>query len=380
MNSSTLGEEVYRSLGVRPAIAACGATTARGGSKLRAEVMEAMNAAAGVMVDMDELNRRAGEVLAQHTGAQAGLVCSGSAGGLVLQAAAVIAGADPASMAQLPDTEGMRNELIIQRAHRFPYDQCYRAVGARFVEIGDGRRTHPWQLEAAFSERTAAVVYLFSPCITRNALPLAHVCEVAHAHGVPVLVNAASFLPPRANLRRFTAAGADMVVFSGGKHVRGPQGTGILVGRTALIDAAHANASPHQFFARGMKVAKEEIVGLVKALELFVAEDEVAETQRYRAMCERVVEALAGFPELEPRVAHDELDYLTPHTVIRFDRGWRGRDRNEVRDALAAGDPPIFVHDIFYPWELAVDPFNLDERELDIVIRRLREELTRATN
>jgi L-seryl-tRNA(Ser) seleniumtransferase len=200
---------------------------------------------------------------------------------------------------------------------------------------------------------------------------------MAHAHNVPVLVNAASFLPPRANLRRFIAEGADMVVYSGGKHVRGPQGTGILVGRKDLIEAAHANASPQQFFARGMKVAKEEIVGLVKALELFVDDDEEVETERYRAMCAQVVEALADFPALEACVAHDPLDYITPHAVFRFDRGWKGRGRDQIRDAMIAGDPAIFLHDIFSPWELAVDPFNLDERELAIVIRRLREELAK---
>jgi L-seryl-tRNA(Ser) seleniumtransferase len=377
VNFSGLGEEIYRSLGVKPAIAACGATTMRGGSKLRPEVMQAMNAAATVMVDMDELNRRAGEVLALHTGAEAGFVSSGSAGGLVLQAAAVIVGSDTAKMSRLPDTSGMKNEIIIHRAHRFPYDHGYRAVGAQLVEIGDGRRTRPWQLEAAFSERTAAVAYLFSPCTTRNSLPLSHVCEVAHARGVPVLVNAASFLPPRANLRRFIAAGADMVVYSGGKHVRGPQGTGILVGRRDLIEAAHANASPQQFFARGMKVAKEEIIGLLKALELFVATDEAAETRHYRTMCEQVVDSLADFPELEPCIAHDELDHLIPHAVFRFDRGWKGRSRDQILEAMIAGDPPVYLHEIFAPWELAVDPFNLDERELEILIRRLREELAR---
>lgn len=377
MNRSNLGEEIYRSLGVSPAIAACGATTRRGGSKLRPQVMEAMNAVATVMVDMDELNRRGGEVLARITGAEAGFVSSGSAGGLVLQAAAVIAGSDPAKMARLPDTHGMRNEIIIHRAHRFPYDQGYRAVGAQLVEIGDGRRTQPWQLEAAISERTAAIAYLFSPRTTRNALPLTHVCEVAHAHRVPVLVNAASFLPPRANLRRFITEGADMVVYSGGKHVRGPQGTGILVGRRDLIEAAHANASPQQFFARGMKVTKEEIVGLLKALEIFVADDEEAEARRYRTMCDQVVEALADFPALETCVEHDTLDFLTPHAAMRFDRGWKGRGRDQIRDAMVAGDPPIYLHDIFSPWELGVDPFNLDERELEIVIRRLREELAR---
>ena len=370
-----VGADGYRALGVEPIISACGSNTARGGSKLRPDVMAAMNAAAGVMVDMDELNRAAGEVLAGHTGAEAGFVSSGSAGGLVLQAAAVLTGGDPALMARLPDSTGMRNEIIIHRAHRFPYDQAYRSVGARLVEIGDGRRCRPWELEAAFSDRTAAVAYLFSPRITRNALPLEQVCETAHARGVPVLVNAASFLPPRANLKRFTAAGADMVVYSGGKAVRGPQGTGILVGKRELIDAAMANASPAQFIGRGLKVAKEEIIGLCAALNLFVAEDEVAETARYLSMCERAASRLSGYPGLEVSVEHDELDYLIPRTVLNFTSAWRGPSRDRVRDAMAGGRPRVRLYDIFDPWELAIDPLNLDDVELEAVIDRLNEVL-----
>lgn len=371
MNDSLPMVEPYRSLGVEPIIAAGGANTVHGGSRMRPEAVAAMQAVAGALVDMGELNRAAGAVLARHTGAEAGMVSSGSAGGLVLQAAAVIAGAEPARMSRLPDTSGMRNEIIIHRAHRFPYDGCYRAAGARLVEIGDGRRCHPWQLEAAYSERTAAIAYLFSPRTTRNALPLEQVCESAHERGVPVLVNAASFLPPRANLERFTAAGADMVVFSGGKAVRGPQGTGILVGRRDLIDAAAANASPNPFFGRGMKVAKEEIVALVAALEAFVTEDEAAQTAHYRAMCERAAQELAGFPGLAVSVEHDTLDRLTPHAVLRFTDAWHGPGRDAVRAALRTGSPRIFLHDIFDPWELAIDPFNIDHDQLDVVIDRL---------
>lgn len=371
MSSNIAGADHYRALGVEPIIAACGANTAQGGSKLRPEAMAAMSATAGVMVEMPELNRAAGEVLARHTGAEAGMVSSGSAGGLVLQAIAVIAGNDPARMARLPDTDGMRNEIIIHRAHRFPYDQAYRAAGARLVEVGDGRKCHAWQLEAAFSERTAAVAYLFSPRITRNALRLETVCEIAHQRGVPVIVNAASFLPPRANLERFTAAGADMVVYSGGKAVRGPQGTGILVGTRPLIDAAMANSSPYQFLGRPMKVSKEEIVGLVTALDVFVAEDEAAETARYMAMCKRAAEALSGLPGLRVSVQHDALDYLTPRTVLDFTSAWSGPSRDSVREQMASGQPSIRLFDIFDPWELAIDPINLDDQELDIVIDRL---------
>ena len=369
------GAEIYRSLGVSPAITASGSTTAFGGSKLRPEVTDAMNKASRTMVNLDDLNAAAGKVIAEITGAEAGLVTSGSAGGLVLQAAAVMAGGDPAKMARLPNPEGMKNEIIMHTAHRFPYDQCYTATGATIVNVGDGRRCHPWELEAAINENTAAVAYLFSSFITRRAVPFEEVVEIAHSHGVPVIVDAASYLPPRANLRRFIEAGADMVQFSGGKGVRGPQGTGILAGRADLIEAAYANASPHQFIGRGMKVAKEEIIGLVEALRIFADEDEDAETRRYREMSQLVVDALIEAPGLQVAVEHDDWHYLTPIAVMKFTKDWRGPSRDETRQRMASGDPPIYLHDINDPDELAVDPFNLDERELETVITRLRETL-----
>ena len=368
-------EGIYGALGVKRIITASGSTTAYGGSKIRPEILDAMNKAAGMMVNIDELNRAASRIIADATGAEAGFVSSGAAGGLILQAAAVIAGSDPAKMSRLPDASGMKNEIIIHKSHRFPYDQCYESVGAKFVEIGDGRRCQPWQLEAAFTENTAAVAYLFSPFITRRAIPFPQVCEIAHARGVPVIVDAASMTPPRSNLRRFTAEGADMVIYSGGKAVRGPQGTGILCGRADLVDAAFANASPHQFIGRGMKVAKEEIVGLLRAIQIFMNEDEDAEMARYRRMAQQVVDALAEAPGLRVTLEHDEHNYLIPHAVMRFTKEWRGPSRNEVYQAMIDGDPPVYLHDIFDPDELAVDPFNLDDEELGIVIRRLGEEL-----
>lgn len=367
------GADIYRALGVKPVITASGSTTAYGGSKLRPEVKEAMDMASGTMVNLDELNRAAGRVIAEVTGAEAGFVSSGAAGGLILQAAAVMAGSEPAKMAQLPDPTGLKNEIIIHRSHRFPYDQCYRATGATLVEVGDGRRCAPWQLEAAINENTAAIAYLFSPFITRRAVPFEEVVEIAHSHQVPVIVDAASFVPPRANLRRFIAQGADMVQYSGGKAVRGPQGTGILCGRADLIEAAFANASPHQFIGRGMKVSKENIVGLVEAVRIFVDEDEEAETRRYTQMCQQVVDALIEVPGLKATVEHDDHNYLVPHAVLTFTKEWRGPSRDEVFDALVDGDPPIYMSNINNPDELAVDPLNLDDDELETVIRRLRE-------
>ena len=368
--------QAYQRLGVNPVINAAGSVTKYGGTRTRPEVLEVMTGAARIMVNVEELNRKAGEEIARLTGAEAGFVCSGAAGGLVLQAAACIAGKDPVKMRQLPDTTGMKDEFIIQNMHRFPYEQAYRAGGAKLVEIGDSRYSHPWELEGAIGENTAAVAFLCAPKTNRRAIPLEQVCEIAHSKGVPVVVDAASMLPPRENLKKFLADGADMVSFSGGKGIRGPQGTGILCGRADLIEAAAAHANPAQFLGRPMKVAKEEVIGLITALNMFLEEDEESEMQAYRALAEQVVDALSEVPGLKITLEHDNHDYLIPHAVMKFGSDWRGPSRDEILNAMADGDPPIYLHFLGQPDELAVDPLNLTEEENILVISRLREKLT----
>ena len=360
-----------------PIINAAGSITRLGGTRTRPETLDLMSRAARIMVNIDELNRAAGKELARLTGAEAGFVCSGAAGGLLLQAAACIAGNDPVKMRRLPDTEGMKNEIVIHTMHRFPYDQAYRAAGAKMVEFGDYLFAHPWQLEGAINERTAAVAYLCAPFASNKVLPLNRVCEIAHARDVPVIVDAASMLPPRANLYRYLRDGADMVVYSGGKGVRGPQGSGILVGRADLIEAAAAQASPAQFLGRGMKVAKEEVIGLVASLASFIEEDEAAEMAAYRAMAQKAVDALVELPGLRVTLEQDGTNYLIPHAVIRFTDEWRGPSRDSIAAAMEHGSPQIHLHQLGGPLELAVDPLNLTEEETEVVIRRLGEELTR---
>ena len=374
---SLAAEAIYRRIGVAPIINAAGSITRLGGTRTRPETLELMSQAARVMVNIDDLNRAAGREIASLTGAEAGFVCSGAAGGLVLQAAAVITGNDPVKMRQLPNTDGLKNEIVIHTMHRFPYDQAYRAAGAKMVEFGDYLFAHPWQLEGAINERTAAVAYLCAPFSSNKVMPLEQVCDIAHSRDVPVIVDAASMLPPRANLYRYLRAGADMVVYSGGKGIRGPQGSGILVGRADLIEAAAAQANPAQFLGRGMKVAKEEVVGLVASLAAFVEEDEAAEMAQYRGLVQSVVDALVEIPGLRITLEHDGRNYLIPHAVIRFTDEWQGPARDAVAAAMESGSPQIYLHQLGGPDELAVDPLNLTEEETETVIRRLREELTR---
>ena len=165
------------------------------------------------------------------------------------------------------------------------------------------------------------------------------------------------------------------MVYSGGKAIRGPQGTGILCGWADLIEAAAANASPHQFIGRGFKVAKEEVIGLIRSLQIFVSEDEEAETRHYHRMCQKVVDAFIEIPGLDISLEYDEYDYLIPHAVINFTKGWHGPSPSQVYETLVGGDPPVYLHNLGNPENLAVDPLNLSQDELEITIHRLREVL-----
>ena len=259
------GEGFYERLGVRPVINAWSWVTVAGGSIMPAPVLRAMEEASRNFVDLHDLNRKAGEVIARLTGAEAGLVSAGSGAGMLLQAAACMTGADPAKVWRLPDTRGMKNRIIMHRSHRVSYDRNFRTAGAKLVEIGDMGVTEPWQLEDAITRRTAAVAYVFGPRKS-GALSLETVVEIAHSRGVPVIVDAAAMLPPAENLTKFIRVGADMVSFSGGKGVMGPQSSGILCGRKDLIEAAYMNAAPNsQGIGRPAKVSKENIAGLVTA-------------------------------------------------------------------------------------------------------------------
>jgi len=374
--------EIYRRLGVRPVIHGSGTTTRYGGSRLRPEVLETMREASTALVNLDELNEAAGAAIARMLGAEAAFVSAGASSGLILQAAACIAGTDPAKITRLPDSRGMRNEIVIQRAHRFAYDQAYRVAGGVLVEIGLARRTQPFELEDAITEHTAAVAYLVSPFTSPpGVLTLEQVVAIAHKRSVPVIVDAASMLPPRENLTKYLRQGADLVSFSGGKGIRGPQSTGILAGRRDLIRAVALNASPNQALARAAKTSKEEICGLVVALEAFMAEDEKAEMKRYHDVCTAIVEGLADIAGLRVVVEQDSVNRVLPHAVVYFTPEWVGPSGNAVQVALAKGEPHIYVqqgaHQGGYFDEIAVDPINLQPGDEAIIVRRLREELTR---
>ena len=392
---------VYDDLGVRTIINASGTLTRLGGSRMAPEVLAAMAEAAASFVAIDELQERAGEVIAGITGAEAGYVVAGAAAGLTLGIAACVAGLDVARMDRLPDTTGMKDEVVVQRGHRNAYDHAIRAAGVRFVEVGylgypGAGGTLPWQIEAAIGERTAAVA---CPILdTPGTVPLPAVCAIAHAKGVPVIVDAAAELPPRGNLRRFVAEGADLVVFSGGKAIGGPQASGILAGRRDLIasvalqhqdmdvraetwskrgmiGAGRLRGVPHQGFGRAMKVGREEIVGLVTALRRYAGGSDEADLERWHRLLDLVERHLQSPPTVTVS-RHVPNARPLPLLWLDIDERALGVTAYEVANRLLTGDPAIAVGESYAErGRLVVNPHGLDGTEAEIVGRRLREGL-----
>ncbi len=349
-------------------INATGTVTRLGGSVMDPEVIESMAAAARCSVDIAELQGHASEIIAKCTGAEAGIVTSGAMAGLLVGSAACIAGFDPVKMARLPDTAGMRNEFIVPRNHRNSYDHGVRAAGARLVEVGlpdrstacGVRDTEAWEIESAICEQTAGVLYLAGEDSTPK---LEDVVRVAHAARVPVLVDAAAQLPPAHNLRRFIDAGADLVVFSGGKAIGGPSASGILCGTRRLVASAllqqldldyvydewHPPAPlidkrdfpgvPRHGIGRACKVGKEQIAGLLAALARFDGDDDAARNRRFTAIADSLAAALRKVPSLDVRITVDASHAGMPLTEIRLGAPRAAAVAAKLRD----GSPSIHV-------------------------------------
>jgi L-seryl-tRNA(Ser) seleniumtransferase len=366
---------IYERLGVRPLINARGTHTRLGGSIMHPEVLDAMRVAAGSYVVLEELQARASEVIARATGAEAGMVTGGAEAGLLFATAACMAGEDPMKIERLPDTTGMRNEAIIYRAHRNGYDHALRTAGATIVEVGYGHSTIPYQLEAAITDRTALVMYLMSPWSGRGALSLAQTCEIAHQHGVPVLVDAAAMLPPATNLTRYIADGADLVTFSGGKGLRGPQSSGILAGRADLIRAALKNGSPNHSVGRAAKAAKEDIVGLVVALEMYLERDHEADLRHWREQADYMTSRLGDLPGVNARTLYDGQEHTSPHTELTFDPDTQIY-AHELVLAMENAEPRVFLFEpngpSALPNSIIVNTMVMQPGEERIIVDTLR--------
>ena len=370
---TSANSNLFDDLGLNRVINGRSWVTILGGSRMVPEVSQAMYDAADTFIDFNELNKRAGERIAEYTGAEAGLVVSGASGGLLMQAAACMAGSDPDLIVQLPDTTGMKNEILIHDKHRFGYEICYRTSGAKLKQWGTGEEPLSEQLRSSIDEQTAAVAYVFGPWLSCE-LSLEEVVAIARERDVPVLVDGAAMLPPAENLRRYIAEGADMVTFSGGKGVRGPQSTGILAGRADLIEAARLNMSPHAGVGRTSKVAKEEIAGLLVALERFVSMDHEEEWAIWRQWSETIVTAGKDISGLKSVIEDGDPNRQGPTAVFYFDEDWDGSPSSVIQERLTAGSTPIHVGTGSYADELYVSPVALEPGEAEVVAEALRAE------
>ena len=394
---------VYEHLGVRTIINASGPATRLSGAIMPPPVAEAMKEATQYCVDIAELQARAGEIIAEITGAEAGYVTSGAAAGLLLGTAACVTGLDPDKMNRLPDTRGMKNQVIMSRSQRNFYDHAVRSVGIQLVEVGIADRfsgagvrdTEAWEIAAAIDDNTAAICYA---AYAHSLPPLSEVVEVAHAAGVPVLVDAAGQLPPASNLQRFINEGADLVTFSGGKAIQGPQSSGILCGKRdliaaaalqhldldilfpqwnpppSLIDKSRLPGAPQHGIGRPCKVGKEQIVGLLTALELFVQEDPEERRQAWQARMEELVVQLEGVPHAEARVVADRKRAEIPVVHLRVDEEALGLSALEVVRQLQDGDPSIHANPGHVNEGIvAFGPMCLKEGEPEIIGQRVKE-------
>jgi L-seryl-tRNA(Ser) seleniumtransferase len=368
----------YDELGVRQLINASTTLTVFGGSLMPPVVLDAMREAAGSFVDMHELHERAGAELARVTRNEAAYVTPGCAAGIVLAVLGCRTRGELASIAKLPDDPTLPDEVIMHAAHRIPYDPALRFAGARIRQIGNALQTFEWELEAAITDRTAAVFWVAGSHLARGALPLPDVVRIAHFHGIPVIVDAAAQLPPVSNLWDFTLSqGADLALFSGGKALRGPQASGLMVGRGELIEAARANGAPNQRLARAMKVGKEEIVGLVAAVRRFVDLDHAELSRQWYAVCHEWAAVLAAVPGVQTVVEDkNSAGQPVPRVRVLVDAVTVGSGSGSLVDALRKGDPGVIVlpgiDESFYLGPDLLEPGHSDV-VLDRVLAELRE-------
>jgi L-seryl-tRNA(Ser) seleniumtransferase len=394
--------DIYAGLGVKRRINAAGTLTRLGGALMAPEVVAAMAAAARASVDIAELQAAASRTIARITGADAGMVTTGAAAALTLATAAAMTRWDVARMAALPHAADFPHEVIIPRTHRTGYAHAFAAAGARLIDIGHNDRgtgagvrgIEAWEIEAAIGPRTAA--FAFSANIdSANDLPL--VAEICRSRGIPVIVDAAAQLPPKSNLRRFLELGADLVAFSGGKAIGGPQASGILAGRRDLVGAAlvqqidmdvstatwsppdlidrtKLTGVPHHGIGRGFKAGKEEIVGLLVALERFVdADDEALNADLQRRM-EAMARGLDGVRGLSVRVVPASVTGRIPVLELAIDPAGAGCTALGLSARLQQGDPPVHVSERHSArGVLTVDPQVLqpeDDAPLAAAVRR----------
>ncbi len=333
-----------------------------------------MASAGSCFLDIEDLYRKAGNYVAKSLNVEAACITAGAAAGLVQATAACMTGADPKKIAHLPDPLEKR-EIIILCSHRNPFDKAIRIAGAKLVEAGNAIETPAYQVESAISENTAALVYFFQSRMLDSSIGLAEMIEIAHKYNLPIIVDAAAELPPKENLWALAKQGADLVIFSGGKDIGGPQASGLVIGRKDLIEAVLLQGSPHEYaVARPMKASKEAVIGLVCALEEYLQEDEESRFRKWEEMCgylEQMLAAIDGlvvsrFVPTQPGAQ----PAITPRLAIQF----ASKEKfaiAEFAEGLLKGTPPIAVsHNAD---TIFLNTQTLESEEAPLIVDRFRQ-------
>jgi L-seryl-tRNA(Ser) seleniumtransferase len=328
--------DYFKELGVRTFINAAGTYTILTASMMPTEVMKAINFASLQYVRLEELQEKAGERIAELLKCEAAMVTAGAASAIALGTAGVVTGGDPDKVRRIPnDLTGMKSEVIIQKSHRVGYDHGIRNCGVKIVEVETKK-----ELEAAINDKTAMMWFY------NNQNPIGQIRDeewvaVARKHGIPTFNDCAADVPPVENFWKYTQMGFDLVCFSGGKGIRGPQSAGLLLGRKDLIKAALKNASPNgDSVGRGMKVNKEEILGMLVAVEVFLAKDHAAEWKMWEDQIKMIQDAALSVPGVKAEVHVPEIANHVPALTISWNNKVKA-SASDIRDALRNGHPSI---------------------------------------
>jgi L-seryl-tRNA(Ser) seleniumtransferase len=361
------GRDYFAELGVRPFINAAGTYTAMTASLMPPEVMEAIQYASKRFVMLDELHDKVGERIATLLRAEGAMVTSGAASALTLGTAAVLTGKDQQKMVDLPNLAGMKSEVIIQKAHRFGYDHAVRNCGVRLVEVET-----PDELERAVNDKTAMMLF-YNAAAPPGPISDEEFVRLGKKHGIPTFNDAAADVPPVENFWKYTGMGFDLVAFSGGKGVRGPQSAGLLLGRKDLIEAARLQAPPNgNTVGRGMKVNKEEMLGMLVALEMFVKKDHAVEGREFERRAELIRASAMAVPGVKAEVFVPPVSNHVPHIRISWDGGDEAAAAAVVK-AMKDGEPSIAIRN--EKEALVIGVWMMQPGEDKIVARRLRQAL-----
>lgn len=365
--------DVLQELGVRKFINAAGTYTMLTASLMPPEVMAAMTAASRHFVNLGELQDAVGKRIAELLKCEAAMVTSGAAGALTAGTAGCLTGKDQKKIQQLPDLTGMKSEVLIQKSHRYGYDHAVRACGVKMVEVETAA-----EFERAVSEKTAMALF-FNDADPRGQIKLEEFVRLCKKHSVPSFNDAAADVPPVENFWKYTQMGFDLVTFSGGKGICGPQSAGLLLGRKDLIEAARLNTAPYSdSVSRGMKVNKEEMVGMLVALEMFLNRDHEAEAKEWDRRVEVIVKAAKKVPTVTSEVVVLPIANHTPHLHLKWDQKVVKITPPEVMKELRAGSPSIEACPATSKESLVFTVWMLQKGEEATVARRVQEILKKA--